>query len=275
MGPRLAILVGFAALAAGAGWPGVVHAQAVQASAPDFVVAYRYEKKDPSGTFKSMAYDRRKGQYDAKRMAAWVEQVKAESPGTTAYLGSVYLDKETGLTEGEKLASAIDRERKRIAGPPPAPSRAPRRGVGTAPRGEDKPVGRVAEARAGRTGSPGPARGLAGSSWSFRPNGPLTHEFLPDGKMKHHTTSRVALGEWEQTADSFSLWVGPSREEPDFVYKGKVRGDQLEGLVKSRMFPGESKKSVRDLWTDESAVTLHRLGAHRGEGRPSAEERSR
>ena len=233
---RRAIPLVVGVVAIGLGTASDVRAQATRpSSAPDFVVAYLYEARDPVATFQSKAYDCRKGEYQPKALAAWQARMKADHPGVVTYLRSIILPRRPGRTETQELAEAIAIERARVV-------------------------------EWARSAKPNPVANLAGSRWGFRPGGPVVYEFLEGGKLRHRTTSRQAEGGWTQQGSTFSLWVGPSREQPDFTFAGKVRNDRLEGTVTSRTIPEAREPRLQALRTENPGIILRRI-APRAPGR--------
>jgi hypothetical protein len=81
---------------------------------PDFKVVFWFDGQ----RFRSQAYDVRKGQY-TKAVADWVAHDDIDRSGYAgvgrlATVRNVYLDREQGRTEKEKLASATERELTKI-----------------------------------------------------------------------------------------------------------------------------------------------------------------
>jgi hypothetical protein len=84
---------------------------------PDYKVVFWFTR---SGAWKHQVYDVRKGQY-TQAVDDWVHHVEVDrwgfvSPGRLATVRDVFLDRERGADEMEKLASAIRREEAKIVG---------------------------------------------------------------------------------------------------------------------------------------------------------------
>lgn len=88
---------------------------------PDYKVAIWYKRSDPLGTFKHREYDLRKGQYDARKVNAWLDTIRTDHPADFAYVLDVSLGRQSGATEAEKLESAIRKEYLEMAAIRPIP----------------------------------------------------------------------------------------------------------------------------------------------------------
>jgi hypothetical protein len=110
-----------------------------------YKVAFWYELARPWSTAKYRAYDLAKGDYDQTAVDRWQRTIFEKYPNMGATVRDLSTVGEPGATEAERLASAVEREKKRWAdlnkGPSmPRPSMVP---SNPAPRTRDKGVSRA------------------------------------------------------------------------------------------------------------------------------------
>jgi protein involved in polysaccharide export with SLBB domain len=80
---------------------------------PDHILAVWYDTRDPAGTFRFNTYDIKKGEYDKAKLARLLEDLEHRRPEYIAKIRSIYLAREIGTTDQNKLESAIEVERQR------------------------------------------------------------------------------------------------------------------------------------------------------------------
>jgi hypothetical protein len=83
--------------------------------APDFKVAFWYQRRDPLNTFQFQIYDIRKGEYNPVAVAAWLERMAHDFPGYKAYVNDVRVA--PGEEPRKTVASVIIAEHIIAAGP--------------------------------------------------------------------------------------------------------------------------------------------------------------
>jgi hypothetical protein len=83
--------------------------------APDFKVAFWYQRRDPLNTFRYQIYDVRKGEYNPVAVAAWLDRMAHDFPGYKAYVNDVRVA--PGEEPRKKVASVINAEQIRTGGP--------------------------------------------------------------------------------------------------------------------------------------------------------------
>jgi hypothetical protein len=81
-------------------------------AAPEYKVAFWYDRSRPVATFQHKTYDLRKGEYPAEKVERWLARMAADFPRYAAYVKDVHLDREPGANDQQKLAHAIQRELK-------------------------------------------------------------------------------------------------------------------------------------------------------------------
>jgi hypothetical protein len=83
--------------------------------APDFKVAFWYQRRDPLNTFQFQIYDLRKGEYNPLAVAAWLDRMARDFPSYKAYVNDVRVS--PGEEPRKKVASVIIAEHILTGGP--------------------------------------------------------------------------------------------------------------------------------------------------------------
>ena len=79
-----------------------------------YKVAFWYQVDRPTD-LKYQVYDLAKGQYDPKAVEDWLRTIRTRYPDHGAYVRQIRTVGEAGTTEKERLAGAIEREKRRWA----------------------------------------------------------------------------------------------------------------------------------------------------------------
>ena len=79
-----------------------------------YKVAFWYEADRPT-ILKYQVYDLSKGEYDPKAVEGWLRTIRTKYPNHGAYVRDIRTDGETGATAKERLAGAIEGEKRRWA----------------------------------------------------------------------------------------------------------------------------------------------------------------
>ena len=80
-----------------------------------YKVAFWYESARPTTSLKYQVYDLGKGEYDEKAVDRWFRTILDNHPNHGAYIRDIRTEGEPGATEPERLARAIEREKRRWA----------------------------------------------------------------------------------------------------------------------------------------------------------------
>ena len=96
--------------------------------APEYKIAFWYDRGDPVRTLRSQPYDLRRGQFDADRVDAWLATIRTKHPTHVAFVRDVTLADLPGDDDAAKLRAAVARQadellRLRAAEFPPQPAR--------------------------------------------------------------------------------------------------------------------------------------------------------
>ncbi len=81
---------------------------------PAYKVAFWYELARPMDV-KYQVYDLARGEYDPRAVEGWMRTIRTRHPDHGAYVREIRTDGEPGATEKDRLAAAIDREKRRWA----------------------------------------------------------------------------------------------------------------------------------------------------------------
>jgi hypothetical protein len=76
---------------------------------PDYKILVWFDTRRPLDTFQSQPYDLRRSQY-TQAVDDWLKVIKTQYPTYKAYTRNVYLARESGANDREKVGSAIVRE---------------------------------------------------------------------------------------------------------------------------------------------------------------------
>ena len=80
-----------------------------------YKVAFWYEASRPTTSQKYQVYDLSKGEYDERAVDLWLRTILAKYPGHGAYVRDIRTEGLPGATEPERLALAIEQEKRRWA----------------------------------------------------------------------------------------------------------------------------------------------------------------
>ncbi len=137
-----------------------------------YKVAFWFDLDRPLATLRHQAYDLAKGEYDGAAVDRWLRAIREGHLGSAAFVRSLRTDGEPGATEAERLANAIDRERRRLIGTDRRPPRPFPSLVGPpAPRG--------GQARGGPGASHRPSPESSGGLPPNPPASPFPYPYRP------------------------------------------------------------------------------------------------
>ena len=113
LGPALAL--GLMTSIAGAQQPSAPATAGAESAGRAYKVAFWYEADRPTTSIQYRAYDLAKGEYDAEAVDRWLDLILAKHPDHGAYVRDIRTDGLPGATEAERLANAIEIEKRRWA----------------------------------------------------------------------------------------------------------------------------------------------------------------
>jgi hypothetical protein len=133
-----------------------------------YKVAFWFEIDRPFSSLQYRAYDLAKGEYDAANVERWRRTILDKHPQYGAIVRDLTTVGEPGATEAERLANAVDREKKRWIDLNSRESRPLPKLVGPAPsiKSRDKGVSR-ASFDLPSPGSPGPISNTPASPFPY------------------------------------------------------------------------------------------------------------
>ena len=80
-----------------------------------YKVAFWYEADRPTTSIQYRVYDLAKGEYDAEAVDRWLDLILRKYPDKGAYVRDIRTEGVPGATDAERLANAIENEKRRWA----------------------------------------------------------------------------------------------------------------------------------------------------------------